>query len=52
MKIRKKIQTLAAGVNTKFVDPDLKPNTVYQFRVTYRNERGIGADSSVLQEKT
>ena len=52
MKIRKKIQTLSAGLNTKFVVPDLKPNTVYQFRVTYRNERGIGAYSSVLQAKT
>ena len=32
--------------------PDLEPDTTYQFRVAYRNERGLGAYSPVLQAKT
>ena len=51
-KLHSKIKSLSAGLNTKIVVPDLEPDTTYQFRVAYRNERGLGAYSPVLQAKT
>ena len=47
-----KTMTYSAGLNTKIDLPNLEPNTLYQIRVRYRNERGIGASTAVLQAKT